>query len=163
MADFKSPDLGISTNELCSPGYVAFDCARWDLPDNTTGKTGKHVVYRPLAVGFGYRGQEHVTDAMRTAVRAHYAAELAAEKAAEDAKSAELRGALSVLEAVPAAAAAELAAAQRASNKHWAGMNEGGDGYCPHIGWTSRTGREIAARHGIDSDTISAAIAIIDR
>ena len=71
-------DNGIATDELFSPGYVRFDCEVWGLPDNTMGKTGWHVVYRPLVDG--YAGHELVTPEMRAAVRVHYAAQRAAKE-----------------------------------------------------------------------------------
>ena len=157
MAQFESPDLGITTDSMFSPGYVFFASAHWGLPDDTVGNVGLHVVYRPLCEG--YSGHEHVTDAMRDAVRDHYARECAADEAAEQARMAAARARherrMAVLNAIPADAAAELQAAQIANERLWAGINEGGEGYVPHIGWTSPTGREIAARHGLDADQIA--------
>lgn len=84
---YTSDDLAIQTNELMQPGYVCFGCGHWGLPDNTIGKTGWHVVYRPL--GSGYLGHDHVTDAMREAVRTHYDREQAAVAAADAIKLAQ--------------------------------------------------------------------------
>jgi len=76
------------------PGYVMFDAAAWNLPDNTDGKVGLHVTYRPLA-GSMYKGNEMVTAAMKQAVREHYdsreMAEEAIRKAEREAVMAKLR------------------------------------------------------------------------
>lgn len=75
----------VQTDELMQPGYVMFDCATWNLPDNTMGKVGLHVCYRPLC-GDMYKGNELVTDEMKQAVREHYESREAAEKAARKAE-----------------------------------------------------------------------------
>ena len=60
-------DGAIKTNETMSPGYVWYKCSVYDLPDNTTGGVGYHVVYLPLRNGTGV-----VTDQMMTDTREHY-------------------------------------------------------------------------------------------
>lgn len=61
----------IGTDELTSPGYVWLSCDHYGLPDNTIGKVGYHVVYRPLC-GNMYTGNELITDEIREEIRAHY-------------------------------------------------------------------------------------------
>jgi len=75
----------VHTDELMQPGYVMFDCAAWNLPDNTMGNVGLHVCYRPLC-GDMYKGNELVTDAMKQAVREHYESRKAADEAAKKAE-----------------------------------------------------------------------------
>lgn len=70
MSDFVSHDGTVKTNETFSPGYVWFRCDAWGLPDNTTGKVGWHVIYRPLVPLYAPAG---VTDEMRAATEKHYA------------------------------------------------------------------------------------------
>jgi hypothetical protein len=161
MADFFT-DNGVATDELFAPGCVRFDCKIWGLPDNTTGKTGWHVVYRPLAEGFGYKGHDLVTPAMREAVRAHYQARNNAEAAAERAATDALRAADDLLSAIPMAAQTELAAKQRTTARHFAVLNEGGEGYVPEVSWRTKEGREIAARHGLDIDAIVRALNVVE-
>jgi rubrerythrin len=71
MTYYETHDSTIRTDEICSPGNMWFRCDAWGLPDNTPGQIGWHGVYRVL--DDGHRGHEHVTDAMRTAAREHYA------------------------------------------------------------------------------------------
>lgn len=60
----------IKTDET---GYVWMDCEHYSLPDNSQGKIGYHVFYRPLC-GTMYKGNETVTESMMNDIRAHYAA-----------------------------------------------------------------------------------------
>jgi hypothetical protein len=62
----------IRTNNLSAPGYVWFSCDRYGLPDNTAGKIGYHVTYRPLC-GARYKGNELVTERMRADYRTYLA------------------------------------------------------------------------------------------
>lgn len=68
----------IFTDDIVSPGYVWLRCEYYSLPDNTQGSIGYHCVYRPLAVHPNgmpmYLGNEAITEAMRTDIRAYYAA-----------------------------------------------------------------------------------------
>jgi rubrerythrin len=68
----ESHNGNIRTSELTSPGYVWYRCERYGLNDNTMGKIGYHVCYRPLA-GTMYQGNEVVTDEMAQHTREHYA------------------------------------------------------------------------------------------
>jgi hypothetical protein len=70
--------------------------------------------------------------------------------------------AIAVLDAIPTPAVAELKAAQAVSDKHWAGINEGGEGFVPTIGWDSKTGRAIADRHGLDHQAITSALRMLN-
>ena len=83
----------IHTDDILQPGYVSFDCAAWDLPDNTCGGVGLHVCYRPLCSD-EYEGNELVTDAMRQAVREHYDSRQIAIEAAKKAEHGALMASL---------------------------------------------------------------------
>ena len=132
---YISAELGITTDELFSPGSVRFCCAKWGLPDNTARKAGLHIVYRPLCRGMGYLGHEYVTDAMCEAVRLHYAAERAMEAAAGDARreaGEREHEAMMARRASPAWAAAQEVRARK-GREYDAIQNEGyGDGYNPY-------------------------------
>ena len=90
----------IYTDEIARPGYVWYRCADYHLPDNTKGKIGYHVVYRPLhaegPLSVRYEGWEAVTAQMIADTRAYYAAEDAAKEHAAAAQRAEERAAYQV-------------------------------------------------------------------
>ena len=69
--DRITKDGAIKTNETMSPGYVWYKCSVYNLPDNTMGGVGYHVVYRPLCKP-DYQGAEVVTDQMMADTREHY-------------------------------------------------------------------------------------------
>lgn len=81
MSDKITHDGTVKTNELTQPGYVSFRCDAWGLDDNTMGKIGWHVEYRPLCGD--YQHDCEITEAMATAVREHYAAQQATEDATQ--------------------------------------------------------------------------------
>ena len=58
-------DGAIKTDETMSPEYVWYKCSVYNLPDNTMGGIGYHIVYRPLC-------KSDVTDQMMTDTREHY-------------------------------------------------------------------------------------------
>jgi len=60
----------IKTSAL-APDSVWYSCDVYNLPDNTVGCIGYHVVYRPLCKPY-YTGTEVVTDKMMEDTRAHY-------------------------------------------------------------------------------------------
>lgn len=83
IAEFAT-DNGIKTNKMFSPGYVWFDCERYGLDDNTQGKIGMHVVYRPLYGPDGpYAGNEVVTEEMMAETKKHYEAQRVEEERLE--------------------------------------------------------------------------------
>jgi len=66
----------MDTTRLTHDGTISSDgdtysyrCDRWQAPDNTQGRCGWHVVYRPLAAG--YKGHEDLTPEMLAATREH--------------------------------------------------------------------------------------------
>lgn len=61
----------IGTDDIGSDGYVWYRCDVYNLPDNTAGKIGYHVIYRPLCRP-DYKGTEVVTDQMMDDTREHY-------------------------------------------------------------------------------------------
>jgi len=132
--------------------YVWFDCQHYDLPDNTMGGAGQHVVYRPICKG-DYRGHEVVTDQMVNNARAAYEALQATTEAAKDTERAadqiKRERFEAAINAIPEAAKAELAKLNADMRRHWAGINEGGEGYVPQYGWDSKAGRTILAKYGV--------------
>jgi hypothetical protein len=69
--------------------------------------------------------------------------------------------ATAVLNAIPVAARAELAAVNARLRKHFSGLNEGGEGYVYQADWRSREGREILGKYGVDADAVAAASQIL--
>ncbi len=68
------------------------------------------------------------------------------------------RTAVEVLRSMPTGdAAKELREINAGYARMANAINEGGEGYVPHLSWASDTGRQILARHGIDSDLVAAA------
>jgi hypothetical protein len=83
--DKMTHDGRIGTDEIMSPGYVWYRCNAYTLPDNTMGKIGYHVIYRPLCRDMKekYQGHEVVTDQMMIDAREHYAIIAEKERIAE--------------------------------------------------------------------------------
>jgi len=77
-SDYQTHDGTIKSNETASPGWIAYCCDAWDLPDNTAGRVGWYRVYQMT--------DERMTDAMRAAGREHCAQSRAAEQAIEEAE-----------------------------------------------------------------------------
>ena len=69
--------------------------------------------------------------------------------------------AIEILKAIPAAASADLAAVNAAYASRAAASNEGGEGFVPVVGWDSKSGREILARHAVDASAVIAALDIL--
>lgn len=103
-------------------------------------------------------GSDPVPHDVLEAARA-FAREVAAEDARrQDARKSAARSrwdaACAAIDAIPEAAREELTEANRQAVKMAIRANEGGYGYVPHMGWGSKVGREIAARHGFDPDAV---------
>lgn len=121
MAELITHDGTVKTDELCSPGYVSFRCDAWGLDDNTQGKVGWHVMYRPL--NSQYTDPAEVTDAMRLAVEEHYAEREAAERRQEDERRAKMAADHKAAKPLPADVQA-LVKRYRTSEAAWEAEDE---------------------------------------
>lgn len=123
----ETHDGAVFTDETFSPGYVWFSLERWPhLPDNTQGKVGYCVIYRPVWTDT-YDDRELITDDMRQAVQEHYEAQKAAREEKErrelDQLNADLDAAERNREAMPESAKANLRR-YGSSEKAWEAEDE---------------------------------------
>lgn len=132
----------------------------WGQDGYVFDKVEGRSLYLPVggyskSTGFG----SDAADADVVAAARAFVLEIAAENArielASDAgEEADVVEALAVVKAIPAAAINELDAINADYAAAAARVNESGEGYVNRADWTSKTGRDVLARHGLAHDQI---------
>lgn len=163
-------DLTIALDSIGGITKAENDRWRWfcGSPDYVFDKAEGRSLYLPVG---GYAkaegwGSDPAPVEICAAARAFVAAvQSEAGRIKQDrdaAKSDTMAAAIAVVEGIPAAARAEIDQINVGLRNRARMINEGGDGYVPRYDWTSKTGRDTLARHGVEPAQIDGIVAAIE-